>query len=66
MSDIMLDACMKFKNYPITTVGGDAYYSYYILYHYFKKIQKFAKNTKIVGSSRKARARLVTSCLIPV
>ena len=30
VSDIMLDACMKFQNYPIKTVGGDAFYSYYI------------------------------------
>ena len=31
MSDIILDACMKFQNYPIKTVGGDAFYSHYIL-----------------------------------
>ena len=31
VSDIILDACMKFQNYPIKTVGGDAFYSYYIL-----------------------------------
>ena len=31
MSNIMLDACMKFQNYAINTVGGDAFYSYYIL-----------------------------------
>ena len=31
MSDIMLDACMKFQNYPIKTVGVDAFYSHYIL-----------------------------------
>ena len=31
MSDIILDASMKFKNFPIKTVGGDAFYSYYIL-----------------------------------
>ena len=31
MSDIILDACMKFQNHPIKTVGGDAFYSYYIL-----------------------------------
>ena len=31
VSDIILDTCMKFQNYPIKTVGGDAFYSYYIL-----------------------------------
>ena len=31
MSDIILDACMKFQNYPIKTVGGDAFYNHYIL-----------------------------------
>ena len=31
VNDIILDACMKFQNYPIKTVGGDAFYSYYIL-----------------------------------
>ena len=36
VSDIILDACMQFENYPIKTVGKEAFYSYYILYHYFK------------------------------
>ena len=31
VSDIILDACMKIQNYPIKTVGGDAFYSHYIL-----------------------------------
>ena len=31
VSDIILNACMKFQNYPSETVGGDAFYSYYIL-----------------------------------
>ena len=31
VSNIILDACMKFQNYPIKTVEGDAFYSYYIL-----------------------------------
>ena len=50
MSDIILDACMKFQNYPIKTVGGDAFCSHYILYHYFKiskNRQKF-KNSSMV------------------
>ena len=32
----MLDACMQFENYPMKTVGVEAFYNYYILYHYFK------------------------------
>ena len=48
------------------TVLGDAFYSYYILYHYFK-IQKFAKNSKIVRTSKKkAQARLLISYMMPV
>ena len=50
MSDIILDACMKFEDYPIKTVGGDAFYSHCILYHYFKvskNRQKF-KNSSMV------------------
>ena len=31
MSDIILDACMKFQNYQIKTVEGDAFYNHYIL-----------------------------------
>ena len=61
----MLGACMKFQNYPIKTVGGDAFYSYYTLYNYFKnfKIRQKYKNSPIV---KKTQARLVTSYLIPV
>ena len=33
VGDMILDACMKFENYPIKTVGVDAFYSYYISYH---------------------------------
>ena len=65
MNNIILDACVKFENYPIKTVGEDAFYSYHILYHYFK-ISKIAKNSKIVRSSKKAQARLVISYLMPV
>ena len=65
VSDIMLDACMQFENYPMKTVGEEAFYNYYILYHYFKisKIQQKFKNTPIV---KKAQTRLVISCLMPV
>ena len=40
MSDIIVNACMEFENYPIKTVGEDVFYRYYILYYYFKKIKK--------------------------
>ena len=46
VADIIFNVCMKFENYPMKTVLGDAFYSYNILYHYFKiskirqKIQK--------------------------
>ena len=55
VSDIILDACMKFENYPIKTVGGDAFYSYYILYYYFKnsKIRQKLKNASIVKIKHK-------------
>ena len=61
VSDIILDACMKFGNYPIETVGEDAYYSYYISYHYFKisKIRQKFKNSPIV--KKKAQSRLLIS-----
>ena len=36
-------------------VGGDTFYSYYILYKYFQ-IRKFAKNSNIIRSSKKAQA----------
>ena len=52
MSDIILDACMQFENYPIKTIGGEAFYSYHTLYHYFKisKNRQF-KNSLIVKKS---------------
>ena len=36
VADIILHACMNFENYPMKTVVEDTFYSYYILYHYFK------------------------------
>ena len=41
VSDIILDTCMKFQNYPIETVGGDAFYSYYIIT--FQNLKKSPK-----------------------
>ena len=53
VSDIILDACMQFENYPIKTVGEEAFYRYYILYHYFKisKFRQKFKNSPIVNKS---------------
>ena len=53
MSDIILDTCMQYENYPIKTVGEEAFCSYYILYHYFKisKIRQKFKNSPIVKKS---------------
>ena len=56
VSDIILNTCMQCENYQIKTVGEEAFYSYYILYHYFK-ISKIRKNSKIVRSSKKAQPR---------
>ena len=73
MSDIMLDASMKFQNYPIKTVGKMHFtvsIYYYIISKYFKiskiaknskntppKIQKSPKIPKILRSSRKTQAK---------
>ena len=48
--DIILDACVKYENYPIKTVGEDIFYSFYILLHYFKisKNRQKLKNSPIV------------------
>ena len=53
MSDIMIDASIKFQNYLIKIVGGDAFYSYYNLYNYFKNLKKCKKykNNPIVKKS---------------
>ena len=50
VADIIHDAGMEFENYPITTVGEDAFFSYYMLYHYLKisKIRQKFKNSLIV------------------
>ena len=46
VSDVIVNARMQFENFPIKTVGEEAFYSFYIIHHYFKiskirqKIQK--------------------------
>ena len=53
MSDIMFDACMKFQNYLIRIVGGDAFYSHYIYYNLFQKFKKSPKNQKLSDRQKK-------------
>ena len=55
---------MQYENYPIKTVGEEAFYSYYILDHYFKisKIRQKFWNSLIV---KKAQPRGVISYLMP-
>ena len=64
MSDIILNACRQFENYLIKTVGVEAFYSYYILYHYFKisKIRQKFKNGPIV----KKRTTQVSAIILDV
>ena len=60
MSNIILDACMQFENFPIKTVGEEAFYSYYISYHYFKisKIRQKFKNSPIVKKKKKSTTQV--------
>ena len=50
VADIIHNASMEFENYPRITVGEDAFFSYYMLYHYFKvsKIRQKFKNIPII------------------
>ena len=66
VSDIILDACMKFQNYPMTTVGGDAFYSYYILYHYFKiskNRQKFKNSSMVKKGTSQVSDIILDACM---
>ena len=51
--DIILDACVKYENYPIKTVREDTFYSFDMLFHYFKisKNRQKIKNSPIVKKS---------------
>ena len=50
VADIIHNPSMDFEHYPRITVGEDAFFSYYMLYHYFKisKIRQKFKNCPIV------------------
>ena len=66
VSDIILDACIKFENYPIKTVGEEEFYSYYILYNYFKisKIrQKFKKSPIVKKSTSQVSDIILDACI---
>ena len=56
---------MNFENYPMKTVE-DTFYSYYILYHYFKisKIRKKFKNSLIVKKSTSQVAHIIHNASI--
>ena len=45
---------MQFENFPIKTVGYEAFYSFYIIHHYFKisKIRQKFKNSPIVKEAQ--------------
>ena len=66
MSDIILDVCIKFESYPIKCVGEEAFYSYYILYHYFKisKIRQKFKNSPIVKKSTSQVSDIILNACI--
>ena len=51
--NIILDVCMQYEIYAIKTVGEEAFYSRYIIHHYFKisKIRQKFKNSPIVKKS---------------
>ena len=66
MSDIILDACMEFQNYPIKTVGEDAFYSHCILYHYFKILknrQKFKNSSMLKRSTSQMSDIILDACM---
>ena len=66
MSDIILDASMQFENFPIKTVGEEAFYSYYIIYHYFKisKIrQKFKNSLIVMKSTSQVSSIILDACM---
>ena len=54
----MLDASMKFQNYPIKTVGKMHFTVTIYYYHYFKNFKNSPKNTKIVRSSKKSTSQV--------
>ena len=56
---------MEFENYPRITVGEDAFFSYYMLYHYFK-VSKIRRKFKISPIVKKAQAKLLISYMMPV
>ena len=56
VSDIIVNACMQFENYPIKTVGEDNRRRGILQFLYNTPLfQNFAKNSKIVRSSKKAK-----------
>ena len=57
---------MQYENYPIKIVGAEAFYSYYISYHYFKisKIrQTFKYNLIVQKSTSKVSDIILYACM---
>ena len=65
VSDIILHTCMQYENHPIKTVGEEAFYSYYILYHYFKisKIRQKFKNPIVKKSTSQVSDIILDACM---
>ena len=65
LSDIIVNACMQFENFPIKSVGEEAFYSFYIIHNYFKisKIRQKFKNSLIL---KNAQPMWVMLYLMPV
>ena len=66
VSDIIIDTCMKFEYYLIKTFGEDAFYSYYILYHYFKiskNRQKFKNNLIVQKRTNQINNIILNACI---
>ena len=57
---------MNLENYPMKTVGEDTFYSYYILYQYFKisRIRQKFKNSLIVKKSTSHLAHIIHNASI--
>ena len=62
--DIILDACMKFENYPIKTVRENAF-TVIIYYTFILKFQEIAKNTEMVRSSQNT-SQVIDIILMPI
>ena len=65
VSDIILDSCMQSENYPIKTVGKEAFYSYYVSYHIskLKKSPNFQKSVIVKKSTSQVSDIILDACM---